>query len=305
MTIPKLSVVICTYNRDHLLPDCLQSVVKQNMAKELYEVIIVNNNSVDNTRQIVEEFAEKYLNFRLVDEPKQGLSHARNKGMNEAKAEWVAYMDDDARAHVDWLVTAFKIIEEKNPDIFGGPVYSLHLDERPKWYKDEYGIIGNMGETGWLDKGFLPGSNIIFRKGLLEEYGGFNTGLGMKGNDVGYHEETQLVHRALKEGKRVYYSNDLIINHLFFDYKYSLAFSIYKKYKAGFDGLKLWNVHFESGELLDLLKIIDQTMTEFDVALRKRDTSLYPYPENYIVERLAGNFVQIGMMVGYFLKKKE
>jgi glycosyltransferase involved in cell wall biosynthesis len=301
----KLSVVVCTYNREQILPDCLESLANQRADSTLYEVLVINNNSTDNTQQVADEFARKYSNFKVLFEKKQGLSHARNLGVKGAAADYIAFIDDDARASENWIKNALEIIDEKKPDIFGGPAYPLISSERPSWYKDEYGIRGDMGETGWLKKGFIVGTNIFFKKSLLEEYGGFDADLGMKGDHIGYHEETRIVFRALKEKKKVYYSKELAVKDQLPDYKKSLVFFIYSKYKAGFDGPKLWDSEFESSELLNLLKLIDQTMNELNFALLKRDPVQFKYPENYLIEKSIKKFFSIGQRLEFFLREDK
>src|SRR5690606_27992260 len=125
---PKISIIIVTYNRSDLLPGCFDSVVDQAAVQSDYEVIVVNNNSTDDTQKIAEEYAEKYDNFRTVIAEKQGLSHGRNRGYLEAKAEYVAYLDDDAKATRTWVETALKVISELEPEIFGGPIDPFYLD---------------------------------------------------------------------------------------------------------------------------------------------------------------------------------
>lgn len=301
----KLSVVVCTYNREKMLPACLESLAQQSANKKLYEVLIVDNNSNDNTRHVANEFSKKYSNFRYFFDRKQGLSNARNLGMKEALADYIAFIDDDARASNNWIDEAIKIIDEKNPDIFGGPVFPLKTEYKPPWYKDEYGIRGDMGETGWLKKGFIIGTNIFFRRSLLQEYNGFDPDLGMKGDNLKYHEETKIVFRALREKKKVYYSKELIVDDRLPDYKKSLAFFIYSKYKSGFDWINLHDAEFEISELLNLLKIIDQTMSELNTALLKRDTTQFKYPENYIIEKTLQSFFDIGQRVEFFLRENN
>ena len=82
---PEISVVVCTYNREKMLPECLDSLANQRANKNLYEVIVVDNNSKDNTSKVANEFVTKYSNFKILFEQNQGLSHARNLGLKEAK----------------------------------------------------------------------------------------------------------------------------------------------------------------------------------------------------------------------------
>jgi len=301
----KLSIVVCTYNREKLLPACLESLACQSANKRLYEVLIVDNNSSDNTRHVANEFLKKYSNFRYFFEHKQGLSYARNLGLKETAADYIAFIDDDARACNNWVEEAIKIIVEKKPDIFGGPVYPIEMENKPAWYKNEYGIRGDRGESGWLKKGFLIGTNIFFKRSLLQEYNGFDPDLGMKGNYIKYHEETKIVFRALQEKKKVYFSKDLIVDDHLPDYKKSLAFFIYSKYRAGFGWMNLHDVEFEIGELMNLLKLIDQTMSELNTALLKRDASQFKYPENYIIEETLQSFFDIGQRVEFFLRENN
>ena len=301
----KLSVIVCTYNREKLLPACLESLAHQSANKKLYEVLIVDNNSNDNTRHVSNGYSKKYSNFRYFFDQKQGLSNARNIGIKEALADYIAFIDDDARARNNWIEEAIKIIDEKKPDIFGGPVFPLKTENEPSWYKNEYGIRGEMGESGWLKKGFIIGTNIFFRRSLLREYNGFDPDLGMKGDNLKYHEETKIVFRALLEKKKVYYSKELIVDDFLPDYKKSLAFFIYSKYRAGFDWTNLHYVEFEIGELMNLLKLIDQIMNELNTALVKRDTAQFKYPENYIIEKTLQSFFNIGRRVEFFLRENN
>ena len=305
LQLPELTVIICTYNRENVLPACLNSLCRQTISSDLYDVIVVNNNSSDNTKSVTEEFACKMPNFRVLEEPMQGLSCARNTGLKEARTNYVAYIDDDARVPENWVEMALKIIKEFGPDIFGGPAYPIYENVKPAWFKDEYAIRGNMGATGWIHDGFIVGTNIFFKKSLLVEYGGFDTDLGMKGDNLGYHEETAIVFRAFEEKRKVYYSSELAVQDLFLTYKLSLAYYIQSQYKIGTDGVSLWGHKYGAENVIELLELIDVTMNEIDISLRKRDQSIYEFPENYIIENVINKFTSIGLMVGFYLRNKE
>lgn len=291
------SVIVCTYNREDLLIDCLKSLENQTFNPAQYEVIVVDNNSSDNTHKLAAEFIAGKPNFRLISESEQGLSHARNRGLSDANGEYLAFIDDDARAPDNWMETAARIVANYSPDIFGGPATPIFGCDTPAWYKQSYGIRGDMGETGWLKDGFIVGTNIFFRKELLVDYGGFDPELGMKGDSVGYHEETAIVLRAFVEEKKVYYSKELVVKDRVPDYKLSLAYYLYFVYKVGYDGVKLWGSKDDAMELQQLGYKINSTFNELDFALRKRDVGKYPYPENFVVETLGPSFVEIGRLV--------
>src|SRR3989344_2536998 len=107
---PIVTVVVCTYNRSDLLYKCLESLVRQTVSKNLYEVLVVDNNSKDNTQQAVKRFIKTYVHIRNIKTDVQGLSHARNIGWKHAKGEYIAYIDDDAIAEPDWIEQIIQFI---------------------------------------------------------------------------------------------------------------------------------------------------------------------------------------------------
>ena len=95
---------MCTYNRGELLENAIRSVLDQQEATTPpFEMIVVDNNSSDRTREIIERIAAVDHRVRYLFESKQGLSHARNAGIREARAPLIAFTDDDVRAEPYWL----------------------------------------------------------------------------------------------------------------------------------------------------------------------------------------------------------
>ena len=92
-----ISIIICTYNRSESLKRTLQSLKEMSVSDDIeWELLIVDNNSTDNTREAVNDFTKTSgLNCRYVFESKQGLSNARNRGVKEACGEIIAFTDDD------------------------------------------------------------------------------------------------------------------------------------------------------------------------------------------------------------------
>ena len=127
-----ITVIICTYNRCDLLKSVMETLIDQKLPPDYYELIIVDNNSNDSTKEFVQKFTvqnSKY-NIRYILEPNQGLSHARNRGWKEAKGEYVAYTDDDCKIPPEWLTVAKNTIEKYSPDVFGGPYFAFYLSDR-------------------------------------------------------------------------------------------------------------------------------------------------------------------------------
>src|SRR5690349_5231481 len=101
-----VSVCICTYNRCQTLRSALESVLGQEADGVRFEVIVVDNNSTDDTKQVVESFVRRgHSNLRYSFEGRQGLSHARNAGIAVARSPLVAFTDDDIRVAPDWVST--------------------------------------------------------------------------------------------------------------------------------------------------------------------------------------------------------
>src|SRR5256885_3014027 len=124
----KITVVIAAYNRSEMLKATLNSVLNQESNNISYEVIVVDNNSTDNTKQVVENLiVEGHQNLRYLFEPRQGCSHARNTGVAAACSEIIAFADDDVRVTKDWIAN-IKRAFDSHPEIdcVGGKVL-------PRW----------------------------------------------------------------------------------------------------------------------------------------------------------------------------
>lgn len=130
-----ISVVIITHNRCEMLPRSLESIIQQNAPGIAYEVVLVDNNSTDQTRSVVEAFiARKAMNLRYVFEKRQGRPHARNAGVENARAPIIAFIDDDIRAATDWLVQIKRALDaHPEVDFVGGKVLPQWGEGPPAW----------------------------------------------------------------------------------------------------------------------------------------------------------------------------
>ncbi len=197
---PLFSVVIPTFDRAKLLAVALASLARQTLEPARFEVLVIDNSSTDATVEVVAAAARERSNVRHVREERQGVAHARNRGWREARAEWVAYTDDDCRMPPGWLATALRIAEEHRPGVFGGPYRPFYLAPPPSWFRDQYGAGGLGSEARPLARGeTLPGGNLFVRRDLLARVGGFGAGFGMVGRRLGYGEESELVLRIQRE----------------------------------------------------------------------------------------------------------
>src|SRR5205809_539816 len=117
---PLLSIIVCTYNRQKFIGECLACLSRQTLPAEKWEAIIIDNNSSDNTATIVKNFIDQHpqLPFRYVFESTKGLSYARNRGIAEARSSIITFIDDDAEAVPEFAETILNFMQE-NPGAAG------------------------------------------------------------------------------------------------------------------------------------------------------------------------------------------
>ncbi len=281
-----LTVVVCTYNRSDLLAGCLESLCQQTIKKDKYEIILVDNNSTDNTSEIAKGFLDQ-SNFRYLLETSPGLSHARNRGLNEAKGEYVGYIDDDARAKYDWLETAINIINahQGKIDCLGGPYYPFYTTKKPDWFKDDYEKRGFGEEERFLKENeYISGSNMIWKKEVLKLIGGFDPNTGIIGNRLRLGEETAAINALKYSGRRntIYYSGKLIIYHWVPNNKMEVKYILKRRFAEGqYRGYRIKSIA-GNNRFIEVRKATTELIKRFFRFLL--DKKNYPLPQNWIVE---------------------
>lgn len=243
-----LSVVICTYNRCDLLRLCLDSLVQQTLNNTQFEVIIVDNNSLDKTKEIVSEYSNLYPHFRYIFEPHIGLSFARNTGYKNANSDWVLYLDDDAKAFPNMVERAIYTTNKYHFPCFGGIIISYFNknDKIPRWWIadrfecNEY-LLKTFNGVCTLDKESPYGGIILIQKELLVDLGGFKTNIGMQGNKIGYGEETDLVHRIRQKNIAIGIDTEMRIYHLVSSNKLKLSWHLKSAFAKGYNSLYISN----------------------------------------------------------------
>jgi glycosyltransferase involved in cell wall biosynthesis len=214
-----VSIVISTYNRCELLPKALESLLAQAPGDVSYEVIIVDNNSTDETRQVVESLSSKHRNLRYIFEPKQGLSHGRNAGIANARASIIAFTDDDIQAGKDWIAN-IKGAFDRHPeaDLIGGRVLPIWARQPPSWL-----TIDHWSPLAILDYGPVPfkvdsnnalclvGANFAVRRRLIDRLGPFNAELQRVGDSVGSLEDFYQLECAWRAGLITLYEPSIVV----------------------------------------------------------------------------------------------
>jgi glycosyltransferase involved in cell wall biosynthesis len=183
------SVVVVARNSQSTIDACIKSIKKQSLPTS--EILVVDNGSTDSTAEIAEKNA-----VRVVTEPIPGRGRARNRGLKEAKEDFVVYIDSDAHADQDWL--KYLLLACKKSGFAGvtGNVYAANPD-RP---------IAHLIDLIMRDKSHYATTSVVYRKKVLMKIGGFDERLGNA-------EDVELAWRVLRAGYRIGYEPRSIIYH--------------------------------------------------------------------------------------------
>ncbi len=215
----KLSIVISTFNRSIQLEQLLEDLSYQHARlnttdKEEVEVILVDNNSFDNTKEVAYKFTEStVLRVKYYLETRQGLAFARNHGIKHASGDLLACLDDDLTLDEDWLKEALRIAsgcKDREIGVYGGRSIPLWQERVPKWLNSSppYAIDQALftGHNYGDEESFYPvhsdigiatfplGTNTLYRKEIFDNCGDFRTDLGPNAaGGVGLHEDREFL----------------------------------------------------------------------------------------------------------------
>ena len=219
----RLSLIIPTHNRAGQLLAALESVVRQDMPAGEWECVVVNNNSTDDTPARFAAFAARYpaLNLRMVTETGPGVSYARNRGIAETSAPYMAFIDDDERINAGFI-RAYVEFFDAHPDavVAGGRIIAEYVSGRPAWMSKyvEMPIANPMafGErVRPYPAGRVPGGgNMAFRRAGLAGYGGFDPTLGRVNGELIGGEENDFFERLLLGGETIWYVPGAVMWHI-------------------------------------------------------------------------------------------
>jgi glycosyltransferase involved in cell wall biosynthesis len=217
----KITVILCTYNRCQSLAKALDSVAAQTFSEPAeWEVLVVDNNSRDQTREVVEDFCRRYPGrFRYLFEPSQGKSYALNTGIREARGDVLAFMDDDVTVESDWLRNLTAGLGSDEWAGAGGRILPAWAFKPPSWLpeKEWFGmaplVMFDLGpEAGPLTVAPF-GTNMAFHRKVFEKYGTFRTDLGPRPNSEIRNEDTEFGRRLLVACERLRYEPAAVVHH--------------------------------------------------------------------------------------------
>jgi glycosyltransferase involved in cell wall biosynthesis len=244
------SVIVCTFNRAGNLERCLSGLAGQHEAAGIaWEVLVVDNNSTDDTRKVVAELADRLpIRIRYLQEGQQGLNYARNAGVSASLGRCFAFVDDDILVSPLWLASIWGAFHRNDADAVGG---RIHLDPSvrlPSWIRPDTDMIGFLGHQDFGEdpfqmdgvKRYPYGGNMAFNRRVVERIGHFNPLLGRKGagnkrKELFKGAETDYFHRLAATGTaRIFYEPAAIVYHRVMPFQLQKRYFRTIHYNAGY-----------------------------------------------------------------------
>ena len=150
-----VTVILCTYNRSESLAKALDSIAASILPNERqWEVLVVDNNSKDQTRTVVEDFCDRYPGrFRYLFEPHPGKSHALNSGVRDAQGEILAFVDDDVSVEPTWLQNLTGMLHSGEWAGSGGRILPAPGFSPPRWLA--LMVISSLVPCAPMDQGVI------------------------------------------------------------------------------------------------------------------------------------------------------
>ena len=254
----ELSVVLATYNRAASLSVALDSFSKLSNAADFdWELLVVDNNSTDITRSVVEEFTHRSgLQVDYLFEAQQGRSCALNAGIRRAKGQVIAFTDDDIVLHAEWLATLVRVFRQTQCSAVAGRVIPVWNHPKPDWLEmeDQLAIVRfEMGEEVKEIRVPPLGANCAFRREIFDRYGLFRPDLGVNGSRHTITcDDTEFGERLIRGREKILYCPQAIVYHpvdpsratkrYFLSWYYYNGISVTRTYGLPSEGVRYFGV---------------------------------------------------------------
>lgn len=225
-----ITAILCTCNRANSLAQTLESVAGSQLPNSIsWEVLVVDNNSSDQTRDLVQSFCRRYHGrFRYLFEPRPGKCNALNSGIANALGAVLAFVDDDVTVEPSWLQNLTAPLLRRECAGVAGRILPAQAFTLPPWLSWKHSIGGfqpdplavlcarfDLGDQAReLDVDHAPyGANMAFPKAVFEKYGGFRLDLGPRPKSQIRNEDMEFGRRLIKGGERLCYEPSAVVHH--------------------------------------------------------------------------------------------
>ena len=213
----KVTVAIPTYNRADFLRQTLVGITAQQFPRDHFEVLVIDNNSQDDTRTVVARFDGARPEPRYILETSQGLDYARNRAIAEARGEIILFADDDILVEPDWIaqMTAPLLADAaERIGAIGGEVIPVFPDGLPDWVREWHAPLAFRADTGPLESRHSPmGANLAFPKKVFDRLGMFHTTLDRAAGNYFSGGDSEMVRRVRAAGLEVWFSPAAAVRH--------------------------------------------------------------------------------------------
>ncbi len=221
----QLAIVVPTRNRRSILALTLPVLLAQADKYPGVQVVVVDNASSDDTWPYLQELGRQWSNLQLLTEKKIGSSAPRNTAIGATTAEYLLFLDDDARVRPDTMDRVRQHMQRPLFDITGGQFHPWYpLQAPPRWLRPEYvRMTLPRTEFGPVCDGYVAAGILLAKREVFEQAGNFSTGFGMRQGRMGYAEEDEWQDRARRRGYTIGFDPELAIDHLVMPAKYRLG----------------------------------------------------------------------------------
>ena len=239
----QLTIAVCSYNRSANLPGLIRAIRAQ-QAPVAFDILVVDNNSSDDTQAVLESLAaEEGAPLRYVLESNQGITHARNRAIEECLSrDYMAFLDDDELPADGWLAAACDALMNEGAECVGGEiVLALEETQRPRWLvKELCGFLGALeygADPFWIENNATPvwSGNIAYNVAMFRDDPTlrFDLRFNREGNGIGGGEDMMMFLHLLGQGRRIRYRPDMRISHFVDDFKLVRSYFLKLHYLAG------------------------------------------------------------------------
>lgn len=229
--IPQVTVAICTYHRPEWLRRCLQSLRDQDLDREKFRILVVDNYGENACEELADSFHADYVHEAI-----PGLSQARNRAASEVTTEWIFYLDDDALAHPNMLSEFLRLVNGNEVQVIGGRYEHYFASPPSRWvlryYREAVRASPASGLVELSSNEYLSGGIMAARTELVRAHP-FRTDLGMKELLPGFGEENEWQDRLRRAQVPIHYSENIAMDHLVQPHKQSIRNRLELAYAHG------------------------------------------------------------------------
>ncbi len=301
-----ITVAVCCYNAAHYLVNLIESIAALECPIP-FEILIIDNNSSDNTKEIVQNFTlNLHIPTRYVFEKEQGIPFARNRAIEESSESlYLAFIDADEIPDKKWLSAAVNGLSNYNADCVGGKII-VDIYHHPKWMNDS--ILPFLGKIDYGDKPFrvtdkttpVWSGNIAYRTSIFSDGLRFDTRYNREGTGIGGGEDGVLFRELLSQPYHIRYEPDMRIKHLIPDSKIKRSYFLKLHYIAGKKS-GLYEMKIQHPLILGIPRFMYfQLLKKIAYSVR-----LFIIQHKEYLREAMNATNQLGVMIGLYIRHKE